>query len=107
MSFPIYWGGQRQGKTETKLKTTSEIRSNSRLSLLCIQKRDYVITLSHCAFFMTDLKLNSSSLSIVGTYWRSLIIACRLVYPKEFISTGLLSVLQLDLLYIKADVLLC
>lgn len=99
MIFLIFWRVKmkhqkllmiRKARIIFQLKT-SEIRSNPRSSLLCIQKWEYVITWSHCAFFMTDLKLKSSSLSIVRTYWRSVIIARRLVYPKEFISPGLLS----------------
>lgn len=38
------------------------------------------------------LKLKSSLLSIMGTYWRSVIILRGLVYPKEFISPSCLSV---------------
>lgn len=73
------------------------------MSPLCIQKGNYVITLYHCGFFMPDLKLKSSSLSIVGANWKNVITAAGLVYPRLHFPWSFICILN-NRIYIKADV---
>lgn len=77
--------------------------SNPRASPLCIQKWNYVITLSHCGFFMPDLKVKSSLLSIVGANWKNVITARGLVYPRLHFPWSFICILN-NRIYIKADV---
>lgn len=115
----IFGGCYRLGKAEMKhqelrkiikvrivfqfKKKSSEMRSNPRPSLLCIQKWYYVITLSHCAFFMTDLKQkNSSPYHGDILECNNSVRAClsrRVHFPRSFVC------IRNNWIYIKADVL--